>query len=60
MTGARIVSVIVPCRNELAHVAAFAASSLAQRLPAGWQLEVIVADGDSDDGTPDVLAAAGR
>lgn len=56
MTGARVVSVIVPCRNELAHVANFAASVLAQRLPDGWQLEVIVADGTSDDGTFDVLA----
>jgi succinoglycan biosynthesis protein ExoA len=56
MSGARIVSVIVPCRNERAHVARFAASALAQRLSAGWQLEVIVADGGSDDGTLDVLA----
>ena len=56
MNGSRIVSVIVPCRNEHAHLAAFAASALAQRLPAGWQLEVIVADGASDDGTREVLA----
>jgi len=56
MSNARIVSVIVPCRNERAHVARFAASALAQRLPAEWQLEVIVADGGSDEGTLDVLA----
>jgi succinoglycan biosynthesis protein ExoA len=56
MSAARIVSVIVPCRNERAHVAAFAASALAQRLPDGWQLETIVADGASDDGTRELLA----
>ncbi len=56
MNGERIVSVIVPCRNERGHVAQFAASALAQRLLAGWQLEAIVADGGSDDGTLDGLA----
>jgi succinoglycan biosynthesis protein ExoA len=56
MSAERIVSVIVPCRNERGHVAQFAASALAQRLPAGWRLEAIVADGGSDDGTLDVLA----
>jgi glycosyltransferase involved in cell wall biosynthesis len=28
------VSIVVPCRNEERHLAAFAASALAQRLPA--------------------------
>ncbi|MCP5285827.1 MAG: glycosyltransferase family 2 protein [Burkholderiaceae bacterium] len=51
------VSVIVPCRNEAAHIAAFAASVLAQRLPAGLALEVVVADGRSDDGTRERLHA---
>ena len=32
----RIVSVIVPCRNEAAHIEAFCASATAQRLPPGW------------------------
>jgi glycosyltransferase involved in cell wall biosynthesis len=45
------VSIVVPCRNELAHVAAFAASAGSQKLPDGWSLEVVVADGASDDGT---------
>jgi succinoglycan biosynthesis protein ExoA len=54
---AQLVSIIVPCRNERAHVATFAASALAQTLPAGWTLEIVVADGLSDDGTRDVLAA---
>ena len=47
----RRVSIIVPCRNEERHLGAFAASALAQRLPAGWTLEIVIADGMSDDGT---------
>ncbi len=45
------VSVIVPCRNEAAHLPHFLQGVFAQRLSAGCSLEVIVADGDSDDGT---------
>lgn len=52
----RCVSVIVPCRNEAAHIDAFCDSALAQQLPEGWRLQVIVADGVSDDGTAEVLA----
>jgi len=55
------LSVIVPCRNEAAHIGAFVDSLLAQRLPGGTALEVVVADGRSDDGTRarlDALAAA--
>jgi len=50
------VSIIVPCRNEKAHIGAFAASVLAQKLPAEWTLEVVIADGMSDDGTREALA----
>lgn len=46
-----IVSVIVPCRNERAHLEAFCTSLRAQQLPEGWKMEVLVADGDSDDGS---------
>ncbi|MGV3681242.1 MAG: glycosyltransferase family 2 protein [Acidovorax sp.] len=53
----RWVSVIAPCRNEAAHVAAFCDSALAQVLPASWQMEVLVADGCSDDGTRELLVA---
>ncbi len=48
---ARLVSIIVPCRNERAHIDGFLDDALAQALPVGWQCEVLVADGDSDDGT---------
>lgn len=53
----RWVSVIAPCRNEAAHIAAFCDSALAQVLPPGWQMEVLVADGCSDDGTRELLMA---
>jgi glycosyltransferase involved in cell wall biosynthesis len=52
----RRVSVIAPCRNEREHVDAFCDAALAQRLPQGWRLELLVADGDSDDGTRQRLA----
>ena len=50
------VSIIVPCRNEKRHVGAFTQSVLAQSLPEGWTLEIVVADGLSDDGTREALA----
>jgi len=53
----RTVSVIAPCRNERTQVERFVADALAQQLPAGWALELIVADGASDDGTRERLAA---
>ena len=55
-TTPRLVSVIAPCRNERDHVLAFCDAVAAQRLPAGVTLEVLVADGDSSDGTRELLA----
>jgi glycosyltransferase involved in cell wall biosynthesis len=46
-----LISIVVPCRNEADHIDAFIASALAQQMPAGVALEVVIADGDSDDGT---------
>ncbi len=51
MPNDHIVSLVVPCRNERDHIEAFCADALAQQLPEGWQLQLIVADGASDDGT---------
>ena len=51
----RLVSVIAPCRNERAHIGAFCDSALAQRLPKDWRMELLVADGESDDGTRALL-----
>jgi glycosyltransferase involved in cell wall biosynthesis len=53
----RLVSVIVPCRNEVEHIVPCCQSVAAQRLPEGWSLEVWVADGLSNDGTRERLAA---
>ncbi len=56
MSAQRLVSIIAPCRNERVHIAAFCADALAQQLPAGWRLELCIADGGSDDGTREQLA----
>jgi glycosyltransferase involved in cell wall biosynthesis len=51
----RIVSVIVPCRNERRYIEGFCAGVLQQALPAGWTLQLVIADGQSDDGTRELL-----
>lgn len=54
--AAQLVSIVVPCRNEAGYIDAFVDSALAQQLPAGVALELLVADGRSDDGTRERLA----
>jgi succinoglycan biosynthesis protein ExoA len=54
------ISIIIPCRNERRHVREFLDSMLAQELEPGWEVEVLVADGLSDDGTREVLAGYSR
>lgn len=49
------VSVIVPCRNEIRDIRAFLDSVLCQEL-GQIEMEVLIADGMSDDGTRQVLA----
>lgn len=53
----RWLSIVVPCRNERAHVDAFVADALAQQaaLPPPWRLELLIADGASDDGSAERL-----
>jgi succinoglycan biosynthesis protein ExoA len=53
-TQAVHVSVIVPCRNEIRHIRAFLDSIFRQEL-GHIEMEVLVADGMSDDGTRLVL-----
>ena len=53
--AAPTVSIIVPCRNERPYLDAFLDSALSQRLPPGSTLEVVVADGGSDDGSRERL-----
>lgn len=48
------VSVIVPCRNEARHIRACLDSILAGDYPSA-RLELLVADGASDDGTREIL-----
>jgi len=51
------VSVIVPAFNEARHIDACVRSILAQEVDA--EVEVLVVDGRSSDGTPDLARAAG-
>jgi glycosyltransferase involved in cell wall biosynthesis len=49
------ISVVMPCRNERAHIAACVRSILRQEnVPGGF--EVLVVDGMSDDGTREILS----
>jgi len=50
-----LVSIIVPCRNEARYIEAFCRSALAQELPEGLGLQLVIADGLSDDGTRERL-----
>lgn len=54
-----VVTVIVPCRNEERFVSKFVQSILEQCL-SSINLEVLVADGWSDDGTRDILTQISR
>lgn len=45
-----LISIISPCRNEVAHIDAYLAGALTQECN-GFELEILVADGLSDDGT---------
>lgn len=49
------VSILVPALNERAHIGRALEAMLAQRLEG--ELEVLVIDGGSDDGTPSIVSA---
>lgn len=49
------VSIVLPCRNESRHIGACLDSILASEYPPD-RLDVVVADGMSDDGTREILA----
>ena len=53
------VSVIVPCRNEAQHLRGFLDSLLKQRTP-DFDVEFVIADGMSDDGTREILCEYAR
>jgi glycosyltransferase involved in cell wall biosynthesis len=50
------VSIVIPCRNEVRHVGPCLESILSSDYPLD-RLEVVIADGMSDDGTRDVIRA---
>ena len=54
------ISVVIPCRNERRHICEFLDSLLTQDLDPDWQVEILVADGLSDDGTREVLRQYGQ
>src|SRR5918996_918776 len=55
-----LVSIVIPCRNEVAHIRRMLDSVLANEYPRD-RLEVLIVDGMSDDGTRAVLTDyAGR
>jgi glycosyltransferase involved in cell wall biosynthesis len=49
------VSIVVPCRNEAPYIAACLDSILASEYPRE-RLEILVADGESSDGTREILS----
>ena len=51
-----LVTILLPVRNEAAFIARCLGAVLAQDYPAD-RLEVLVADGESEDGTPDLIRA---
>jgi succinoglycan biosynthesis protein ExoA len=55
MTASPPVSVVIPVRNEAGTIAAAIAAALAQEYQG--DLEVVVADGMSSDGTRDIIAS---
>ena len=50
-----LVSIITPCRNEVGFIEEFVESALRQQL-VGFTLELIVAEGESSDGTRELLS----
>jgi glycosyltransferase involved in cell wall biosynthesis len=56
--AARTASVIIPARNEARSIARLVHAVLAQA-PQGWDVEVLLVDDGSTDGTPAVARAAG-
>ena len=60
MTERRTISIVSPCRNERDYIAGFVASLLAQELPPGCALELLIADGQSDDGTRERLGIGAK
>ncbi len=52
-----LISIIVPCRNESGFIDHFVKNVLDQQIPLEDEIEVVIADGGSDDGTRESLDA---
>lgn len=50
-----LISILIPCRNEGAEIRRFITEVFRQELRPDWELEVLVSDGLSDDGSRDRL-----
>ena len=50
-----LISVITPCLNEARYISSFVADVFRQRTPAGVRVELVIADGRSDDGTREIV-----
>lgn len=51
----RLISVIIPCRNEERHVSKCLFSVLKHK-PVSWEIEILVVDGMSDDNTRAIVS----
>lgn len=49
------ISIVIPCRNEKQHICEFLDSLMNQSLDREWGIEILVADGLSEDGTREAL-----
>lgn len=58
-TSLHVVSVIVPCRNEGGHIGAFLESVIRQKR-GDYDVEVLIADGMSTDGTREIICDYAR
>lgn len=54
------ISIVVPCRNEKRYIGKFLDSALAQKLDPQWEMEILLADGMSDDGTREEIRSRMR
>lgn len=49
-----LLSIVVPCRNEVTHIGPFLDNMINQKVD-GCDMEILVADGMSDDGTREII-----
>ena len=55
-----LISITTPCLNEASYISGFVADVFRQQAPPSASLELIIADGRSDDGTREILEDLAR